>query len=434
MKTVKFVIIFLIFSIYGCTPFYVATNKKAEQYPQKTKASFIVEKDRGTKEKTLVVLSLSGGGSRAAYFSAEVMLALEEVFDEINILKEVDIISSVSGGSLPAAYYVISKDDESDTVVSNREWKKKTVRKLMSRRYKTRWFFSWLLPSSFIRYWFTAYDRSDLMAQVLSDNLFDKRPFGLPLKFKDINPERPYIILNSTNGTTGEFSLPYTFTQESFKKINSDINEYEIARAVMATAAFPAAFNYMTLENHKEKGKFLHVFDGGNSDNLGLLSVEEILEKNKKNYKNIVVILVDAYTPTKGVSPSDYDGRKLLDYAVDFNFIDSMNSLLESNRKGLIKNFTESNILNSFNAYVFYHIKFGNVSKDELRKDLYSIKTDFNISKPYTKNIENAVSELITKDNKCLVKIRDILEGEKNYKVKYCTWCTGGQCSSENSL
>ncbi len=54
----------------------------------------------------------------------------------------------------------------------------------------------------------------------------------------------------------------------------------------MATASFPAAFNNKTLKNFSEnqvKDSYLHVFDGGNHDNLGLSSVEEIIERNQVN-------------------------------------------------------------------------------------------------------------------------------------------------------
>ncbi len=49
------------------------------------------------------------------------------------------------------------------------------------------------------------------MAQTLTDNLFNIKIIGLDLKFKHINPERPYIVLNATNGTEGAFAERFTF-------------------------------------------------------------------------------------------------------------------------------------------------------------------------------------------------------------------------------
>ena len=290
MKILRFITVCgFVFCLNGCSVFshYSHTNIKLNEPIVKSKASFIVGEDRGNHQKTLVILSLSGGGSRAAYFSASIMLALENVFkqDNLNILKEVDIISSVSGGSLPAAFYVTSKDleDESEKMRFNQIWDQETVTNLMSLNFRRKWLVSWFWPTNIVKFWFTAFDRSDIMAQTLADSLFDKKFYGFDLKFKDINHTRPNLVLNSTNGTIGDFSSIFTFTQEQFEqKINSDINEYKVSRAVMATASFPGAFNYMTLKDfHSDDDKYVHVFDGGNSDNLGLKSVEKIIEKNK---------------------------------------------------------------------------------------------------------------------------------------------------------
>src|SRR5438552_1779769 len=51
-----------------------------------------------------VGLALSGGGSRSANFSAACMFQLQR----IGLLEHVDYISSVSGGSLTAAYYCLN--------------------------------------------------------------------------------------------------------------------------------------------------------------------------------------------------------------------------------------------------------------------------------------------------------------------------------------
>lgn len=51
-------------------------------------------------------LALSGGGYRAAAYHIGTMRALHK----LGILDVVDVISSVSGGSITAAYYVLNKD------------------------------------------------------------------------------------------------------------------------------------------------------------------------------------------------------------------------------------------------------------------------------------------------------------------------------------
>lgn len=432
MKVITLVTLtWFIIGLYGCALFSY-TNKELAQPNINTKATLHVAKDRGKEQETLLILALSGGGSRSAYFSASIMLALESVFTDegLNLLDEVDIISSVSGGSLPAAYYVISKnpEDTSGQVKSNRDWEHDVVLDLMSKNYRGKWLGNWFWPSNIAKYWFTAFDRSDIMAQTFADNMFDEKGFGFDLKFKDINPDRPYIVLNSTNGTTGDFSDVFTFTKGDFEKIiRSDINEYEIARAVMATASFPAAFNYMTLKNYHSNNhndRYVHVFDGGNSDNLGLKSVEKIIDLNKNKYKKIVVILTDAYTLSKGVSPFDYDGRKVFDYGVDLNFIDSSDSLLSNNRIRIIRSLvTKLDGLGTQYEFVFHHIQFNDIVDSDLKNKLHSITTDFRITEKSTKAIEKAVSILIVKDNACLIKVKEILmQLATNHKDEYCTW------------
>jgi predicted acylesterase/phospholipase RssA len=425
-------VIFFMMCVYlnGCTLNTSFNTKLENDENYKTKATFLIDEDRGNHQETLAILSLSGGGSRSAYWSASIMLALERVFDDINILEEIDVISSVSGGSLPAAYYVVSYSPDSavEPPRFSRMWDEKSVKDLMSRNYRSKWFGNWFWPGNIIKYWFTAYDRSDIMAQTLADNMYDQRINGRDLKFRDINPKRPYIVLNSTNSTTGEFSNIFTFTHEDFKEIlYSDINEYEIAKAVMATAAFPAVFNYMTLKDfrlqNEGKNRYQHVFDGGNADNLGLYSVERLLDANVKHYKRVIIILIDAYTESQGVPPEDNDGRKFFDYAVDLNFMDSVESLLTKNRDRIKEQFVANLELYQNKYIVFYHIEFNDVPSEELKERLNRIRTDFKIDQKDAEAIEEAAKLLIVRENICLGKIRNmLLEKEPEETDSYCEW------------
>ena len=51
-------------------------------------------------------LALSGGGFRASIFHLGVIRRLEE----LGIMKQVSVVSSVSGGSIVAAYYIIEME------------------------------------------------------------------------------------------------------------------------------------------------------------------------------------------------------------------------------------------------------------------------------------------------------------------------------------
>ena len=389
-----------------------------------TRATFNVNpKDRGRGD-TLFILAFSGGGSRAAYWSADVMLKLEQVYasQDMNLLQEVDAISSVSGGSLPAAYYAISTDP-GDPPLYGKVWDEDTVKRQMSKNYTRRWFGNWFWPYNIARYYTTGYDRTDIMAQTLADNLYDTKLLGRDLRMRDLNPARPYLILNATNGTRGAaFGSPFTFTAEDFALIGSDIDDYEVARAVMGTAAFPGVFSYMTLENYRTttdaKPQYVHIFDGGNVDNLGLSGVSRILKTlNDKGtpYDRLIVILVDAYAGKSGVSNDDADSRKPLDFIVDSNFIDATDSLLSENRSQHLSKF-ENTFMQRLSEHpeltgkaVFYHIQFTDSPK--YKDDLWKIPTNFSINTRNRDLIDKAADELLTPENTCLMAIRDILAG-----------------------
>ena len=63
-------------------------------------------------------LALSGGGFRAALFHLGVLKRMREV----NLLDKVDVISTVSGGSITGAYWVYWQATKGDTLNDDREW------------------------------------------------------------------------------------------------------------------------------------------------------------------------------------------------------------------------------------------------------------------------------------------------------------------------
>ena len=267
-----------VISVSGCTIFnYGASfNKQAEttQVQATSQASFVVRQQREAKNCTdgmirdpkrnknvLVLLALSGGGSRAAYFSALSMLEMQNIGLKIgdfesDVLHEVDVISSVSGGSLAGAYYAVSHDPGSECAgYATRPWNDTKIRELMTLDYRWRWLGRWLWPNNIAAYWFTKYDRTDIMAKIMADNLFDKKITGFDLTLGELNPLRPNLILNATTGSDDKpmgigFGEVFTFTTEDFARICSSIEDYSVARAVMATATFPGVFNFMTLSNY----------------------------------------------------------------------------------------------------------------------------------------------------------------------------------------
>lgn len=171
-----------------------------------------------TDDHRFVGLTISGGGSRAANFGAAVMLEL----NRRNLLSQVDVISAVSGGTLPATYYPLQ--------VKNREpFDEATVKQAMGTNFQDTWLWRWLLPHNMFRFWLSDFTRSDIMVQVFNNSLYREATFGdLPL--------RPKLLINAT---TRNDHTRFTFTDETFQRMHSTLARYRVANAVNASSAFP---------------------------------------------------------------------------------------------------------------------------------------------------------------------------------------------------
>jgi predicted acylesterase/phospholipase RssA len=309
-----------------------------------------------------VALTLSGGGSRAAVFSAAVMLELQE----IGALDSVDLVSSVSGGSVAAALYALSRDpdgpqpgpDEQKRIV----WTRNTVLEMTGQDFLAPWIWRWLLPNNIAKFWFTAYDRTDIFADMLNGELFTGLgKGGASPTFTDLNPVRGALILNATNFTEARSSDVFTFTPWNFEDVlDSDICRYDLARAVSASAAFPGVLQYSTLrdyrhsedaDQHEMPASYVHLMDGGATDNLGLKGLNQAMEQlnlcgqsaGKSGAvdpcSKLLVLVVDAQNGFEGRDASASDPRQLIDHFFDTNFLDAYDPLMQTGYGQLLHQF-----------------------------------------------------------------------------------------------
>jgi hypothetical protein len=259
-----------------------------------------------------------------------------------------------------------------------RLWDDATVTARMRKNYLLPWFGRWFLPQSFLPYWFGAKDRSDIMAEVFANNLYSKGLLNSEMTMADLNPRRPYLILNATSATQREdddplgktdppFGSVFTFTAEDFStRLDSRVDTYSVARAVMGSAAFPLVFQNMTLADYRadhgrhcdpnvvadppcQEQRYLHIFDGGNSDNLGLHSVkrsilEQLVDTRRPQPAAIVVLLVDAITRPRGADPHVGDPRSLISFIADLNVTDAVDSLLKVSHDRMIGSFLDGRL------------------------------------------------------------------------------------------
>lgn len=227
-------------------------------------------------DRLFVVLAFSGGGTRAAALSYGVLRQLRDVRFHVNdetgepvecepadspkcqaiertLLDEVDVISSVSGGSFTAAYYALNGAaifDEGGPF--HRHFLYHPVQRELFARAVYH-------PQN----WARLRSRPEIAANLYSELLFSGKTFA-DLKTKP----RPYLVLNATDMSTG---ARFEFTQEQFDLLCADLDGMPIARGVAASSAFPGLLNSMTIDSFNTNPK-----DGGCSyDGPGFHTAEE---------------------------------------------------------------------------------------------------------------------------------------------------------------
>jgi predicted acylesterase/phospholipase RssA len=276
-----------------------------------------------TKDGRFVALAISGGGSRAANFGAAVMLELRRR----GWLEQVDVMSGVSGGAMPIAYYALGPEKTGP-------FEDRPVRDALGSDFQASWFWRWLLPHNIVRFWLSDFTRSDIMVQVFNSRLYQDATFA------DLRPH-PKILINAT---VRNDHTRFTFTDNRFRTLRSNLARYQIANAVNASSAFPGLFDDVTLEHYGTPSSYIHLYDGGPMDNLGVQAILEFLSRvvvgtslDTLFPNGCVIFVVDAATSPEDESLSGrQSSRRFIDYFVNTNAMDAVNAMLNSARRNLL--------------------------------------------------------------------------------------------------
>ena len=281
----------------GCT--YVPLNPALTHPPDlKTGYRWATTTIPKRKSNTLVILTFSGGGTRAAGLSYGVLKQLDATAmpDNRKLLDYVDVISSVSGGSFASMDYGM----RGRQMIADFESKFLQV-PVQSMLIKAAFF----TPGNVIRLLFDPnFHRIDVATQVYQDVLFHDETFDKLLQQQQAN-DRPLIIANATELEIGS---RFEWTQDQFDVICSDMLPIPVARAVAASSDFPVALPPMILKKYDASSckyqtpswlpvarendaylntsrtryateleaylnpqrTYLHTLDGGIADNIGL--------------------------------------------------------------------------------------------------------------------------------------------------------------------
>ena len=331
-------IVFLILGLIGCTPhvkYLPAAGGSSAPFP-----------DLPEKNKMLIGVALSGGGSRAAVFGAgglEALAKRKSKRDNLSLLNKISYISSVSGGSLAASYFAMEKPSGKRHVL--------TPGGTLTKEYQTFFAqFTQVMAENFqdsmewrqfykLR-WGNPALRAQSFEEVLDESFLHKQTL-YDLYRREVEGDTPRLILNSTLYNNGRRFVITTLPQEDFeydfvskvqlgfdalfknhstytpfplaigrakeqfipltlsaKEINADGRRLPLSQAVTASSAFPFVIGPMTSQVTGSRD-YLHAGDGGLIDRQGIESLIQIALKKLEEGKvtRALVIAFDSSYP-----------------------------------------------------------------------------------------------------------------------------------------
>ena len=359
------------------------------------------------------MLAFSGGGTRAAAFAYGVLKELRDTGVVIEgrserLLDEVDTISSVSGGSFTAAYYGLYGDqifDDFEKVFLRRNVEATLIRGVLN-------------PLG----WFKETGRTEMAVQNYEEKVFHGATFA-DMKRKG----GPLVLINASDLGYG---VRFSFVQEYFNLLCSDLSSFPVARAVTASSAVPVLFNPMVVENYqdcketkpdwlvevekvaagnpelvqvvdglqsyfiKDRRKYAHFVDGGITDNLGLRSVYEMIEiaggskiylkkLNRQPPRRIAVISVNASTdpqPEMGASTKQPSMKETMGAITDIQLHRYNTATLKLMKQSVTRWSKELSTPERPVTPYFIQISFRDVRNPDKRVFFNKIPTSFNLS------------------------------------------------------
>ncbi len=300
-----------------------------------------------TPRGALVGFAVSGGGSRAARYTAAIFEQLDHVSvkpadAEVRLMDEVDVISSVSGGSVASAYYVARRPTaplRPDQAESDKFWPqfKSDMETDFECSMVTATIFN---PAN----WSPSRSLSDVMAGRFAAKLYGELTLSdIATRAADPANGVPYLLINTTlyDGPhdkdansdvwgrkfvfTGLPSHRFVSTAYRFgggsvldsaiepvllSNLASDWTSYPLARAVMSSATFPLVFRPLYVRDYaREPPVDVPLGDGGLYDNQGIETLlESTLEyvNDPAKARRLFIIAIDGSAPY-AFSGSNFD-------------------------------------------------------------------------------------------------------------------------------
>lgn len=194
-------------------------------------------------DDVLVCVTFSGGGVRASALAYGVLQGLRDTkippanggSTPSRLLDEIDVISSVSGGSFTALGYGLERQGLFDGRFERGFLKQNVQRRLIDFLFSPLHLL--MLPA-------VSLDRVDVAADYYDKHVFDRKTYGDLLA----QGQRPLIVVNATNLASGQ---RFQFTQDDFDLLGSDLTSMSVGRVVAASSAFPLLFSPLRLKYYQ---------------------------------------------------------------------------------------------------------------------------------------------------------------------------------------
>lgn len=443
----------------GCAHYPI--NQPLRQSPPQMEYRAKNFKHEGKDDDLLVMLTFSGGGTRAAAFSYGVLEALRDTEISIHgrkkrMLDEVDWISGVSGGSFTAAYYGLFGDRIFEDFESR--FLKKNIQGEIIRGILFN-------PVNWVKLSSAYYDSSDLAADYYDKYVFDHGTFG------DILARGgAMIVINATDMVQG---TRFSFLQDPFDAICTDLCSFSVARACAASSAVPVLLSPVILRNYagkcgyqlppalaeamqpprevtsrrfdlannmlpfldSQKKPYIHLVDGGVADNLGLRAVLErvtlmgdpwttMKSANLTNVHKIVFVVVNAETeidtkwdrfetnPPFGIKLASYSSIAISRYNTDTIALlsESFNRWADEIRRGRCGSSKISTEPGSCGDIEFYlvEVKFDALDDEAERHYFKQLPTSFVLKPDEVDKLRDAARRILAKSKEFQRLIREI--------------------------
>lgn len=193
------------------------------------------------RDGTFVILTFSGGGSRAAGFAYGVLRQMQQtpMPNGRTMLDYIDVISSVSGGSFTAMQFGLRGAEGLDTLKS--DFLDKNIEGMLFKA-------AFLTPRNWLRLLSPNFHRIDLAQELYDAQLFHGADYAALQEAQKAG--RPLIIANATELEIGS---RFEWTQDQFDAICSDLTPVRVSRAVTSSSAFPGLLSPMVVNSYTNR-------------------------------------------------------------------------------------------------------------------------------------------------------------------------------------